>query len=53
VNVRAWPAPAIFFVIAFVGEAILRDEPDWLIFLVAIAAGLLVAALMRVAGPRR
>jgi hypothetical protein len=36
-------------VIAFVGESLLHDEPDWVIFAVALAAGLLVALLVRLA----
>jgi hypothetical protein len=34
---------AVIAVLAFAGEGLLHSEPDWLIFLVAIACGLVVA----------
>jgi bacteriorhodopsin len=47
---RAWSVlPVILMgVIAFVGESLLHDEPDWVVFAVAIGAGLVVALLVRV-----
>jgi hypothetical protein len=53
VNLRTCLAPAAFGVIAFVGESILHDAPDWLIFVVAVIAGVLVAGLMRLVDRRR
>jgi hypothetical protein len=53
VDRRIWVIPAIFFVIALVGESILHDEPDLVILLVALAAGLLGAAAARFAQRRR
>jgi hypothetical protein len=45
------------FVIAFIGEVLLHEEPDWLILVVAVAAGLAVGGLVRLArraaGPPR
>jgi hypothetical protein len=38
---------AVMAVIAFAGEGLLHSEPDWLIFLVAIASGLVVAGFTR------
>jgi hypothetical protein len=47
----AWSVlPVILMgMIAFVGESLLHDEPDWVIFAVAIGAGLVVAVLLRLA----
>jgi hypothetical protein len=36
-------------VVAFVGESLLHDEPDWVIFAVAIGAGAFVGLCFRVA----
>jgi hypothetical protein len=44
---------AVFLIVAFVGESLVQDSPDWLIVLVAVASGVIVGGVIGVFLRRR
>ena len=54
IRIAAVLVPAVVFgIVAFVGEGLMQDSPDWVRVLVAVMAGVIFGGLMRLVLGRR